>query len=876
MNLSEQPATEAAFATRSDEPAYRLARWGPVVATLAALAAAWIAAGSTGLLAQPLQRGLTLLALAVALLAPAGNTVRPWVARALLTPLIAGAALVCTFLNAPSAGIMAAALVLAFLSLLSKDQPRDVFAVGAATCAAFGVFTFARTAVPWVWLAADGLGNSLSGLASLLLHKPLNTGATFAGVDFLFVTVLFWIGCLAHTKAPRTVRALYGFAAISAGQMLYLSILAFVPDIGAWANGPSGASAPFPLSSFHRFALSFAPWNLPVLLGVIDLVVIAALIRWSIWIPPFKRRVTGRGPLALLARSALGLAAVLFALALPLFAVLQPEPATLAGRKIVFHEKGFLNWLKPTHGSYGRLSVGMYGMLPDFLRSLGAECVVSPDLSETDLKDAAALVLLFPKDPWADGQLDRIHRFVRSGGSLLLLGDHTEADPNGGANRFNEVLAPTGMRIRFDAALFAVGGWLDSYEPLYHPATIGIGQDRNQFGVVTGASVRVRWPARPLLIGRWGWNDRGDPANVASALLGNYRYEPGERLGDTVLAAEQRLGQGRVLVFGDTSSLQNGILVNSHVFASRLFTYLSGRTDAHPWTQQFLCFAIAAGLIVLLVRRPGGWRSAWVALGFTAALALGLPQTARAMKVLPDGRQQIPNNLAYIDASHLEAYSGETWRPEGIGGLALTLMRNGYLTLSLPELTAERLARAGLLISVAPARPFSAEEQTTVERFVRSGGIFIMTVGYDQAAGSAALLQRFGFTFGVGDGREPEPMGHFKSPYQETGARRAYVRFHAGWPIRCDDPNFGADPTSVVYGQNNRPVLIVRSVGKGKVALVGDTGFALNVNLENENGEPFEGLRENADFWRWWLSLLRGGPAWIPPTLQEKPPEVTP
>jgi hypothetical protein len=834
--------------------------WGPVVATSAVLAAAWVAAGSTGLLAQPLQQALAIAFLVTALLTPAGPGTRGRHIRILLTPFVACAAIACLTFPSPAVRVMAGVLVLAFLSLTSRDQPRDVLAIAAAAVAAFGVYTFARTALPWFWLATDRFGNCVGTIASVVFGRPLNTGATFAGVDFLFVTSIFWIGCLAHTHQPRALRALYGFGAIAAAQLLYLAILAFVPDILQSSN---------PRWAVLHQAL---PWNLPAFLGVIDLAVVAAMIRWSMWIPPFQRQADRRSVLAFLARPAAAVAAGVVAVALPVLTVLHQEPASLAGRKVVFHEKGFLNWLKPAHGSYGRVSVGMYGMLPDFLRSFGAECTISPDLSEADLKDADALVLLFPKDPWLPGQLERVLGFVQSGGSLLLMGDHTEADPNGAGNRFNEVLASTNMRIRFDAALFAVGGWLDSYEPLDHPTTIGIPQDRNQFGVVTGASVETRWPAQPILVGRWGWNDRGDPGRVTSALLGNYRYEPGERLGDTVLAAEQRVGKGRIIAFGDTSSLQNGINVNAYAFSSRLFAYLSGKTEAHSSGQQLRGLLLVLVLAAFLIRRPSAWRSAWIAVCLAGSLIVCMSRTSKAMELLPDGRGQSPNNLAYIDASHLEACSGESWRPDGIGGLELTLMRNGYLVLSLPKLTPEALERAGLFISIAPSRPFSTDEQATIEQFVREGGIFIMMVGYDQRTASEAMLKRLAFAFGTGDGREPEPMGHFKSPYQESLDRRVYVRFHAAWPIRCADPNILTARASVVYGQGNHPVLIVRSLGKGKVALVADTGFAMNVNLENENGEPFEGLRENADFWRWWLSLLRGGAPWIPPALQEVTP----
>ena len=53
--------------------------------------------------------------------------------------------------------------------------------------------------------------------------------------------------------------------------------------------------------------------------------------------------------------------------------------------------------------------------------------------------------------------------------------------------------------------------------------------------------------------------------------------------------------------------------------------------------------------------------------------------------------------------------------------------------------------------------------------------------------------------------------------------------------------------------------------------MIGDTGFAMNKNLEWENGAPFEGMRENADFWRWFITYLNDQPMWIPPKPKIQP-----
>jgi hypothetical protein len=847
-----------------------------VVAALAGLVAAWVAAGSAGLFAHPLRRALTLLFLLAAILVRRPiSGVRPKAGLALL-PFVLAVTVCMVALSPPVANTLAVAVVLAFLAFVSAGAGRNILLASSAAVVVFGAYRFAVTAIPWLWLAADFIGRGFGAAAGWTTGRPLWVGSAFAGLDFAVLTSVVWAIYLPYTKPPRVARAICGFLAIVGGHLIYLVLLSYVPDLLAAIPQPvAGATES---SSLLQFIHKAVPWNLPALACGIHVLIVAAMFRWSAsagesdihtklaehayasvgMAPDTSNRQFGR-------RFLLALAAIFMAVLLPFVAVSAPSRLDLQGKKIVFYEKGFLNWLKPTHGSYGRLGSGMYGMLPVLLESLGAKCLISPELSDADIKDANVLAIIFPDDPWQPGQVERIHSFVRRGGSLLVLGEHTTCDPNG-SNRFNEILAPTAMRVRFDCATFAVGGWLQSYEALNHPATAGIADDQNQFGVVIGASVLARWPARPLLVGRWGWTDDGDVASER-AMMGNDRYDSGEKLGDIVLVAEQPLGKGRIIAFGDTSGLSNAIDVSSYQFTTRLFAYLAnGNAHAHTAWRQVVALLAGAILIALVSRRPGPWKSLLVAVGLTASLlACTVADPARA-NLLPDGRRSKPDNLAYIDASHMETCSGESWRPDGLGGLALTLMRSGYLTLDLPEFTPERLERAGLLISVTPARAFSPAEVEMVKAFVNNGGTFILTTGYEQRMPCLPLLDVFGLQLGTpqSGSLEPEPLGHFKSPYLESEGKRVYVRFHAAWPLAAGEPNAQV----IAYGRDNQPVIIMRRLGAGRFLLIGDPCFAMNMNLEYENGAPFEGLRENADFWRWLLAMIRGEPMWVPPLLQ--------
>ena len=61
------------------------------------------------------------------------------------------------------------------------------------------------------------------------------------------------------------------------------------------------------------------------------------------------------------------------------------------------------------------------------------------------------------------------------------------------------------------------------------------------------------------------------------------------------------------------------------------------------------------------------------------------------------------------------------------------------------------------------------------------------------------------------------------------------------------------------------PVILWKGVGQGKVVLAGDTSFVMNKNLETENGDLFDQMRENSDFWRWFIPQLNGTTPWYPP-----------
>lgn len=843
-----------------------------VIGAVAGLAATWSAAGSLGLMAHPLRHALAWVALLVAVLTAWPPQTRGWRSWLLLA---AGMIVAATMMMSPLvvSNVLAVAMVLALAAAMRTGLDQRLFLIVAMGAGLLGLYRLAATTIPAVWLIADTLGSALGHVAGSLTRQPLRVGATFSGLDFLVLMGALYIGWLMATPPPRLSRGLAGLAAILVGQMLYLMLLGYAAELRAALPPPppppeSDLYIP-PDWSWSSAAASLLPWNLPLLGAVIQGAIAALMFRWVPWSPvsPTPEKPSGPGPKA---SAAVELAPWLLAAFIPLVTVVSLGRSDLTGKKILVYNQGFLNWVKPVFDQYGQYSAGAYGMLPTFVESLGGQLVRSDELTDAELTKADVLLLIHPMTPWPEALQKRVWDYVRRGGSLLVIAEPRVFD-GGQTSAFDELLAPTAMRVRFDTAMATNYKWEHSCVALAHPATTGVGGEPNRFGLMRGSSLSVAWPARPMLIGQWGWSDPGSDAVMTFAS----RYETGERLGDLVLAAEQRIGQGTAVVLADSYGLKNEGFSEAYSFTARLLGYLAWRPSGPQATwRQVLGLAACVLFVGLVIRRPQPTQVALLVGLLGVSLAVASQLSASESRVLPDGSKSKPyNNLAYIDASHIPAFSSIDWTADDIMGLKLTLMRNGYLPLLLSEFSAETLDRAGLLVSIAPARAYAPSERQIVKDFVEAGGSFICMAGAEHAGPVQPLLNDFGFNVPlcprpVGDLTEAKPMGHFRSVYLESPDYHADVLFFAGWPIQ-----FPRQTTNLlVKGMEDAPVMACARFGRGKVLVVGDTGFAMNKNLEYVTGDPFEGRYDNAHFWRWLITYLNDLPQWTPPSVPGEAP----
>jgi hypothetical protein len=458
----------------------------------------------------------------------------------------------------------------------------------------------------------------------------------------------------------------------------------------------------------------------------------------------------------------------------------------------------------------------MFGNLPRFAKSLGLTSRTTPDITTASLAGASALVIINLDHPLPTTSTSAIWSFVDRGGTLLVLGDHTWRDASGRVF-LNELLAPTAIAFHFDSAICPVGGWLHCYDYRRHPLTVGLGDERNEAGIVTGASLAIRRPAYPIILGRYGFEDAGNRFKTDMAYLGNMAFDADEPLGDTVLAAAQPYGRGKVLVFGDTSSFVNGIVVGTHDFVGRVFRWIAtpGAHPARPLTATVAVVLLVFATILLLKENPPGQWSFLV----LSLIAVAVPAIAQRYWVSVS-RQPLSGDIAYLDQSHLPMASEEGWRDDGLMGFQMNLMRSGLLAFNLHEFDAETIRRARLLTLVAPAKRFTPAEISIVRQYLEDGGTAIVSVGWEESNASRPLLDAFGVEI------ENRPLGYFRVQSPVLGLE---AMFYEGWSVRNR-----SGKAEIISAHGEFPLIIIKPCGKGRLVVIGDSGFLQNKNLEAE------------------------------------------
>ena len=696
---------------------------------------------------------------------------------AYLVVMLLGAA--ASFLPTAATSLFAAAWIAGAVGL----DRREMDASALARCVVMiGVVSVVLSRTPWLWNAL----NRLAALLTTVLFSWAGGGGLGATASGLSVLVLV-SPCLVWAAVRRSR---YRFVPVATAIAMFLA--------------HAGTSS----------LCGFAP---PLRLAM-ELIYVALLLLLCVGAACRRRRtVPARRPRW---RTALPALILVFASALALSWLPEAAPgrAWSERRTILLVDHELLgSWSTPADSAPGAAFSGAtFGLFPEYAGAAGHRIVTGTEITDERIDGVDLVVIINPGARFSDEVVDRLHTFVRAGGGLLVLGDHTNM--GGIMDAVNDLTAPLGLSLAFDSAVSLDPGW-NSTMRLLPPFS---GRFRSiDVPVSIGASVNAAAnPAvAPFLVGRRAFSDPGDADNTERALLGNLSLDRGERYGDVVLAAVRYLGRGKVALFGDTSVFQNSALSLSHEFVDGLIRWLTDGTGA--WRAPLvgvLALLLALGSAFIL-DRSDVFLTGVVAFVFASGILIGA-----AGAVASRDEVAMAGPTALIDVAHGNLIRWESLHASGAEGLGLSVARNGLLPLvRRGGLYGSMASPQSVVISIAPTRSYSPQEVSDLLEWVEEGGGLILTTAWPESTALDAFLSSIGISVA------PVPLGAVRPDVVSLDVQ---PQLPSAWPLEVS-PEW--TPLGIVdWDDRQFTVIAERAIGLGWIVVIGDSTVFLNENLEGK------------------------------------------
>jgi len=254
------------------------------------------------------------------------------------------------------------------------------------------------------------------------------------------------------------------------------------------------------------------------------------------------------------AAGALRLCSVAIVLGLSLgFAVSHQDSGTIKNGRIAIddsHSKWEWTELELNKSVYGVQTVYNYYWFRKTLQRYFPTVDVhrSGVLNDAELNRYDVWVFKTPTLPYSVDEVEAIHRFVRNGGGIYVIGDHTNIF---GMNTYlNQLTRDLGIEFGMDAVCprdSRMQYWKNT-EPHPHPVTLHV----RDFLWATSCSLKVNpLKADVAFAGSRLYSDRGE--FTTNTFFGNMTRDPNERFGRFAQIAVARIGRGRVCAMSDST-----------------------------------------------------------------------------------------------------------------------------------------------------------------------------------------------------------------------------------------------------------------------------------------------------------------------------------
>ncbi len=403
------------------------------------------------------------------------------------------------------------------------------------------------------------------------------------------------------------------------------------------------------------------------------------------------------------------------------------------GRVLVddFHS-GFWEPSVPALDTNGFGSQHLYNgsSLVEWLRyHYSVEVNTASPITEDLLRNLAVLVLKTPTKRFTSEEIAIVVSFLREGGGLLLIGDHTNL--LGMGSFLNELAGRFGIQFQLDGSNAYSSGYFSSFEApwlLAHPIVDGLPKVR----FLTSCTLRYDPGVDPVMIAQ---DVISDPVDYSKpSFFGKLNPSPRNGFGLYPLAVALRFGQGRVVAFAESTTMSNFALFQDGTasFFLRVLTYLN-HTNRNLALVRWGLGTAAFGLIGLALWQLG--RAGRAALLFAVSIAgvAGYLAAGVTLKILNSAAWTTPASVrplpcvAYLAAPgfnyDIPPAIGPSFVPEAYSfdGLFVVPQRFGAFP-ALTTASGVSSSRYRAVLAINPTDAIPASDLHRLADYVSAGG----------------------------------------------------------------------------------------------------------------------------------------------------------
>ncbi|MFN3243209.1 MAG: hypothetical protein ACE37K_17035 [Planctomycetota bacterium] len=270
------------------------------------------------------------------------------------------------------------------------------------------------------------------------------------------------------------------------------------------------------------------------------------------------------------------------------------------------------------------------------------------------LDDASVLVLKTPTLDFEPEEVETILAFVRGGGGLVLIGDHTNL--MGTSSRLNQFAVHAGMAFVFDGVSNGHSGSFSFAPP---PTTSHAIRGRDTAGseFLTGCSLRLAPGVDPLLVAPRETRVRGDYAN--GSFFGTLYNDPRSDIAPVAHGAAGTIGDGTVFAYSDSTCLSSfGIFQYGRIEAMVRaidFCARGGKSGASMRWLGFASGSLVCLIGLMLLRR-------WTSTTWLLAVLVSVGLSPVAARHLVEGLHERawPDPQPVVELPHVDYISRNT------------------------------------------------------------------------------------------------------------------------------------------------------------------------------------------------------------------------